>query len=115
MTSERSVSSINSSINCCHILDAGSIWLKEFASALGTMVSTCNWCPEIRSFGHWEDWERTETIADPRLTMIRFPLQRGYARVPIAQLFPFEKAITARLNRHLSTPDRSILICTTPF
>jgi hypothetical protein len=115
MTSELRISSINEPTTCCHVLDTGSIWLKEFASALGTMVPTCNWWPEMRGLGHWEDWEKTEVSADPSLTMIRFPLQRGYARFPIPQLFPFETAITERLKRRVPRPDRSILICTTPF
>jgi glycosyltransferase involved in cell wall biosynthesis len=98
-----------------HILDTGSIWLKEFASALATLVPTRNWCPEFRNFGHFENWERTEEIAEPSLTMSRFPLQRGYARSPISRLLPFEKALTDRLLRHEEHPEHAVLICTTPF
>jgi hypothetical protein len=114
MTSELSVSS-TSQTTTCHILDTGSIWLKEFAFALSTLVPTHNWCPEIRSFGHWENWERIEQIGDPCLTMTRFPLQRGYARFPIAHFLRFETAVADRLKHRLSNPDRSILICTAPF
>jgi glycosyltransferase involved in cell wall biosynthesis len=98
-----------------HILDTGSVWLKEFACALSSMVPTRNWCPEIRNFGCWEDWERTDRVADPRMEMIRFPLQRGYARFPVAQLFPFEKRVADRLKRDGKDPERSTLICTAPF
>jgi hypothetical protein len=98
-----------------HILDTVSIWLKEFASALSTLVPTVNWCPETRDFGHWERWERTDRVADPPLEMIHFPLQRGYARFPIAQLFPFEKATVLRLQLRVGRLDPGTLICTSPF
>lgn len=98
-----------------HVLDAGSIWLKEFASALGTLVPTVNWCPETRNFGHWEGWERSDRVTDPPMEVIRFPLQRGYARFPVAQLLPFEKAMINRLRRRVPRPDQGTLICTTPF
>jgi len=98
-----------------HLLDTGSIWLKEFASALGTLVPTQNWCPEIRNFGWWESWEKAEKIPDPAVSMIRFPLQRGYARFPVAQLFPSEAAMAERLLRHSQESRLSTLICTSPF
>ncbi len=98
-----------------NILDTGSVWLKEFACALDTLVPTVNWCPEIRNFGHWEKWVRTDVVADPPVQMIRFPLQRGYARFPIAQLFPFEKALAGLLQRSAAQPAPAALICTAPF
>ena len=98
-----------------HILDTGSIWLKEFASALSTLVPTLNWCPETRNFGHWEGWERTDRVTDPPMEMIRFPLQRGYARFPIMQLLPFEKAVVSRLRRRVARSEAGALICTAPF
>jgi hypothetical protein len=98
-----------------HILDTGSIWLKEFASALGSMVSTLNWRPEIRNLGFREDWERTDRVADPSMEMIRFPLQRGYARFPVAQLAPFEKGVAERLRRHSAPGESATLVCTAPF
>jgi glycosyltransferase involved in cell wall biosynthesis len=98
-----------------HILDAGSIWLKEFASALSTLVPTRSWCPQIRNFGYWENWERTERISDPPISTIRFPIQRGYARFPISHLLRTDKDVANRLIRNSEHPDRSTLICTTPF
>ena len=98
-----------------HILDTGSIWMKEFACALGSLVPAINWCPEIRSFGHWEKWERSDRVANPDLKMSRFPLQRGYARFPIAQLLPFENAVVERIRRASSKPELCTLICTAPF
>jgi len=98
-----------------HILDTGSIWLKEFARAMSREVPTQNWCPEIRSWGYCEDWEKTDRIPDPAIEMTRFPLQRGYSRFPIAQLFPFEKALVERLKRKRPKPEQSTLICTAPY
>lgn len=98
-----------------HILDTGSIWLKEFAVELGRMVPVRNWCPEIRNFGWFEDWERTDRVADPRLDMTRFPLQRGYSRFPIAQVLPFAGKVESRMRAATAAPEGSTLICTAPF
>lgn len=98
-----------------HILDTGSIWIKEFAVALGRLVPTLNWCPEIRNFGWIEDWERTERVSEPRLEVTRFPLQRGYARFPISRLFPFENGLAMRIQTTSHCPERTTLVCTAPF
>src|ERR1700733_14807263 len=98
-----------------HVVDTGSIWLKEFAFALGTLVPTRNWCPETRNFGMWEDWQKIEQIADPPISMARFPLQRGYARFPVAQLFPFEETMVKRLIHQTQRAEVSTLICTSPY
>jgi len=98
-----------------HILDTGSIWLKEFAHALGSIAPTVNWCPQFRTFGHWENWERVDQIVSPPIEMIRFPLQRGYARFPIAQLLSFERSVLRRINQKSRDPRSSGLICTAPF
>jgi hypothetical protein len=97
-----------------HVLDVGSIWLKEFASALSEMVATENWCPQIRNFGSWEDWEETDPVLDPRLTLTRFPLQRCYARFPLSRFLHPEKAIVKRLLSHADSSGDT-LICTSPF
>ncbi|MBV9769501.1 MAG: hypothetical protein JOZ32_08020 [Bryobacterales bacterium] len=89
--------------------------MKEFACALGSMVPTRSWCPQTRNFGYWEKWEQTERLADPDLEMIRFPLQRGYARFPVAQLLPYEAALVDRIKRKSPEPELSTLICTAPF
>ncbi|MDP8989498.1 MAG: glycosyltransferase [Acidobacteriota bacterium] len=98
-----------------HVLDVGSIWLKEFASALGEMVPTQNWCPQIRNFGSCEDWEETDPVLDPPLTMTRFPLQRGYARFPFSLLLHPENAIVKRLLGHSRNAGMETLVCTSPF
>jgi glycosyltransferase involved in cell wall biosynthesis len=98
-----------------HILDTGSIWLKEFAAALSTMVPTRNWCPQIRNFGLLENWETTDRLLDPQIEMIRFPLQRGYSRYPLAQLFPVGRRIAERIKRRCTKAENATLICTAPF
>jgi glycosyltransferase involved in cell wall biosynthesis len=101
--------------SCWHILDVGSIWMKEFAAALGTMVETHNWCPEMRNFGHWEHWQKPDEILDPAVKMVRFPLQRGYARFPIAQFLPSESSIISHLLRRSSNTEEPTLMLTSPF
>jgi len=96
-------------------LDTGSIWLKEFAAALGTMVPTQNWCPEARLFGWREGRLQVDAVKDPPLSMIRFPLQRGYGRFPIAQLLPFQKRLVQRMLDRIQEPEESTLVCTSPF
>ena len=98
-----------------HILDAGSIWMREFASAMRGMHPIVAWWPEMRTLGALERWERTEDIAEPDLKVRRFPLQRGYARPPIRQLLPFQIALLKRLRAAGGEETRSPLICSTPF
>jgi glycosyltransferase involved in cell wall biosynthesis len=103
-----------------HVLDVGSIWIKEFASALGSFESTVGWAPAMRTVGLFERWEREEQLKDPPLRIRHFPLQRGYARFPLSTLTNLSKLQTERMLRH--NRDRasgsgapSPLICTTPF
>ena len=98
-----------------HILDVGSIWMREFASAMARVQPVVAWWPEMRAFGAFEGWEREQTVAEPRLTVKRFPLQRGYARTPVQQMFPFQIAMLKRLRAHTRAEARSALLCSTPF
>lgn len=98
-----------------HILDVGSIWMREFASAMMRVEPTVAWWPEIRSLGAFETWERPEALAAPPLQVLRFPLQRGYARTPVRQLLPLHVALLKRLRAHCSDEASTALICSTPF
>ena len=100
---------------CWHVLDTGSVWMKEFASALATIVPTHNWVPEIRNFGHWERWEQESQASDPAVKMIGFPLQRGYARFPISELLPFAPVLVRRLLRRTKNTEEATLVLTSPF
>ena len=97
------------------ILDVGSIWMREFASALAQTHPTVAWWPETRNLGAFERWERTEQVPDPPLAVRRFPLQRGYARTPVQQLLPFQNGLLKRLRAACPDEFASPLICSTPF
>ncbi len=97
------------------ILDVGSIWMREFASAMAKVQPTVAWWPEMRRFGASEHWERTETLPELQLDTVRFPLQRGYARTPVKQLLPFQGGVLKRLRSRCTVESESPLICSTPF
>ncbi len=97
------------------ILDVGSIWMREFASAMAATHPVTAWWPETRTMGAFERWERVETTAEPPLTVRRFPLQRGYARAPIRHLLPYQISLLKRLRSTCHDEARSPLICSTPF
>ena len=96
------------------ILDVGSIWLKEFASALSRSVPTISWEPVMCWTGAWQHWTRLQSHADPKLDVRHFPMQRGYARFPISQVRPLAPHLLPLLS-HEVDPRDSALIVTTPF
>lgn len=100
------------------ILDVGSIWMREFASALGTQAPTVAWWPEMLRFAALGR-ERLEHLPAPPLTVRRYPLQRGYSRPALAALFPFAPAVLRRLRRVCTeqrvAPEATALIVSTPF
>ncbi len=100
-----------------HLLDTGSIWLREFAWEFGQLTEAENWCPETRTFGHWQKWEESERLSDPAIRIIRFPLQRCYARYPVTKLLPFQHVLLNRLKARSGDagPERAGLVCTAPF
>lgn len=99
------------------ILDVGSIWMREFASAMAREYRVTAWWPVMRNFGAIEAWEREESIAEPALEVRRFPLQRGYARAPLRQLLPFQVPLLKRLRARIARDEEetTALICSTPF
>jgi hypothetical protein len=98
-----------------HLLDVGSIWMKEFAAALGDLIPVKCWAPKIRNFGWWENWERETALPDPSLRITSFPLQRCYARFPLGELLGIGSQIVGRLLRNTPNPTQSTLVCTSPF
>ena len=96
------------------ILDVGSIWMREFASAMSGQVPVVAWLPEMVRLG-LGGGTRSERIDEPPLDLRRFPLQRGYARIPVRWVLHFERKILAMLLRECSDAPNSPLICTTPF
>ncbi len=98
-----------------HLLDVGSIWMKEFAAAVSASVPAKCWAPEIRNFGWREDWEKEIVLQDPHLRYTSFPLQRGYARFPIKQWLPIKSQLLGRLLRNARNGESPTLVCSSPF
>jgi glycosyltransferase involved in cell wall biosynthesis len=98
-----------------HLLDVGSIWMKEFASALGQFTTTVNWMPEMKGFEIFASPEQVLQHRDPALTIRRFPLQRGYSQYPISLLVDLGRTQTRRMLRFAKDPKLTPLICTTPY
>lgn len=97
------------------ILDVGSIWMREFASAMGAEANVVAWWPVMRPLGALERWERVETVPNPELEVRRFPLQRGYADALLRQILPYHPALLRRLLTGCIQREATPLICTTPF
>ena len=102
-------------VDVWQILDVGSIWMREFASAMASVQPVVAWWPEMRALGAFGSWEREETIAEPALKVLRYPLQRGYARTPFKQFLPYQIAMLKRLRARCPDEAHSALLCSTPF
>jgi hypothetical protein len=103
------------SLSQWHILDTGSIWLREFASALAKSVRVVAWEPEMRRFGAPGFTARVEQQVDPALAVHRFPLLRGYWRFPIRTIAPFAPGLLRRICAVDEDPAGSVLVLTTPY
>ncbi len=98
------------------VLDVGSIWMKEFAAALGRVAPVVAWEPVMARFGALQRWERVKSLTHPVLDVRRFPLQRGYATRVMGAVLPFERGLLGRLGRAAGGDRaRSVLVCSTPF
>lgn len=98
------------------ILDVGSIWMREFGSAMSGQAPVLAWEPVMSAMGAFSNWERVVQIQEPRLSVHQFPLQRGYAREPFRRVIPFENRILRRMEQTTEArSERSPLICSTPF
>lgn len=97
-----------------HVLDVRAIWIKEFASALGRQAPVLCWLPHISNVGVFRNDEHEEMLPDPPLRIRHFPLQRGFARVPITKLAAEGNRITKRLKRCSNGSSASVLICSSP-
>ena len=100
------------------VLDVGSIWMREFASALSGQVEAVAWWPEMVRFAPLGA-EREERLDAPPLAVRRYPLQRGYARAPVRWVMPFAPGVLRRLERMCAergvAAEGTPLICSTPF
>ncbi len=102
-------------LNPWQIVDVGSIWMREFASAMAKTHPLAAWWPEPRYFGAFERWDRTEMMTEPALEVRRFPLQRGYSRAAIRHLLPYQTSLIKRLRNACADERQSPLVCSTPF
>ena len=102
-----------------HVLDVGSIWMKEFASALSQTEDVVAWCPRMERFGLLQRGWKMEELASPPLRIRHFPLQRGYARAPLRWLAPYEgrqlRRMRAAGRESAGADGTSVLVCSTPF
>ena len=101
--------------NPWQILDVGSIWMREFASALAEQAPIVAWQPEMVRAGFGVGTVRREQVANPPLEVRRFALQRGYSRAPVRWVLRFERRVLRLLEGACVEARRSPLICTTPF
>ena len=98
-----------------HILDVGSIWMKEFASALSQNEHVVAWAPKIENLGMFQRWHREKSLSDPPLQEQVFPLQRGYARAPLRWMAGYESGLLRTMLTQTPLPEKAPLICSTPF
>jgi glycosyltransferase involved in cell wall biosynthesis len=97
------------------ILDVGSIWMKEFAHAFCKVENARAWVPKFSNVASLARWGETEQLTEPPLQIEKFPLQRGYSRMVLRTLLPFQHKLTKRLMQGNFDPRESPLVCTTPF
>src|SRR3954464_4569140 len=97
-----------------HVLDANSIWIREFVTGLSHHAEVHAWSPQMRLTGAMQGWERGSRPESARLWVHEFPMQRGYARFPLRRFVDYGSALAARLAAR-QTCSGAALICTTPF
>ncbi len=90
-----------------HVLDVRETCIREFAAALARKCDVVAWMPTIGLVGRFERWEHDDTLGDPVLNVVRFPMQRG-------RLFGEHRRMHARLLRRSPEPSRAALVCTLP-
>lgn len=96
------------------VLDVRAVWIKEFAAALSRQVPVLGWLPQFSSAAVFQNREEEFLSEDPPLTIRSFPLQRGFARFPLATLANEGSRIARRLTDRAGEPSASPLICTAP-
>jgi hypothetical protein len=98
-----------------HVLDANSIWIKEFSSALSRVVPALGWVREMSWTGMFRNRTTRVHAVDPAVDLCYFPLQRGYSSRLLRPL-RFAEVIADRMRACGASDARhSPLICTTPY
>lgn len=91
---------------------------EEFVAALSRIVPLTAWRPEMKAgamFRRQRQDETKEPTEHPGLSLLRFPMQRGYARPPISWLARSTNRMKARFLGHAREPAATPLICSTPY
>ena len=101
-----------------HVLQISDALDLELAYALAELVPTVGWEPQ-------RSWMPARIVAgkelersapeQPELRLRNLPLLRGFARPPVSWLFHTEADVLGRLLVQTPEPERSPLICTTPY
>lgn len=98
------------------VLDAKSIWIKEFTSALASFVPTLGWSPVIGWKAFFNRGTDVEQLDDPPMRLCHFPLERSYHRFPVSLIARLGARQSQRmLSVSANHPAENPLICTTPY
>lgn len=99
-----------------HVLTESSVPAAEFSLALSRLADVIAWVPQMSGLGWIQNWTETEhSDESKRLRRVRFPLQRGFSRFPLAQMPAAYRSIHALLMRETECAPRTGLICTSSF
>ncbi|HMP15905.1 MAG TPA: glycosyltransferase [Gemmatales bacterium] len=97
-----------------HLLDGRAIWVKELAAALSQQVHLLTWVPDIHWFGMWKNAEYEESCSNPPLILRHFPLQRGFARLPLRWFSSEGQRIAKRCRGYCKNEATTVLCCASP-
>lgn len=98
-----------------HLLQVSDVLDIEFGSALAERVPLIAWEPERVNFPTLRLNTDQHRIADPPLTIRRFPLLKGYSRLPWSALSFTGITVARQLLKFTDRPGHSPLICTIPY
>ena len=99
-----------------HLLQISGPLDSEFGAALAERVPLTGWEPERV---HWPGFRTfpsaPSVVAEPRLTVRKVPLLRGFARWPFSAFARTGLTVCRHLLAISSRPEESTLVCTSPF
>lgn len=100
-----------------HLLQYSDVLDLEFASALAESGPVTLWKPHRQLMPLFAPAAAGDLLptGDSALRVRSFPLQRGFARAPLATLLPYAPAIARRLLEDTPDPQNAVLVCTTPY
>ncbi len=99
-----------------HILQISADLDEEFASALSEYVPVIGWKPEPRLLSGWIDLPMRHAVRrSPSFQICSFGRMPGYARPLLSALAHVGPSVCRRLQSQTQTPERDVLVCTTPF